>query len=301
MSASALSIALSVAPVVTPVLLTTSLGYFWKKRGQLFDHTFITRLITHLGAPCLVFSTLSHATLGGEDLAMISLGSLLCMIWFAVLGWIGLRVTGQPWRVFLPSLMFPNIGNIGLPICLYAFGKEGLSLAMAYFTVCSVLQFTVGEAIAAGRFRASSLLKVPFLYAAVVALAFNLGSLEPPVWLDNFTTMVGGITVPLMLLALGVALAELKVTQVPRSLMIALGRMALGISGAIIVIWLFGMSGKVAGVMIIQSAMPVAVFNYLFARLYDNSPEDVAGTVVVSTVVSYLSLPLLVSLALLYS
>ena len=39
--------------------------------------------------------------------------------------------------------------------------------------------------------------------------------------------------------------------------------------------------------------MPVAVFSYLFAVRYNRSPEEVAGTVLISTVLSFLSLPLL--------
>jgi malate permease and related proteins len=46
-------------------------------------------------------------------------------------------------------------------------------------------------------------------------------------------------------------------------------------------------------VTILQSAMPVAVFSYLFAVRYNRSPEEVAGTVVISTLLSFASLPAL--------
>ena len=57
--------------------------------------------------------------------------------------------------------------------------------------------------------------------------------------------------------------------------------------------WAFGLEGVERGVVILQSAMPVAVFNYLFAAEYGADPEGVAGMVVISTVLSFLSLPLL--------
>jgi hypothetical protein len=52
------------------------------------------------------------------------------------------------------------------------------------------------------------------------------------------------------------------------------------------------------GVLLIQSSMPVAVFSYLFAARYDRHPEDAAGAILVSTAVSFLTLPALLLLAL---
>ena len=54
-----------------------------------------------------------------------------------------------------------------------------------------------------------------------------------------------------------------------------------------------GYEGSARGVLIIECAMPVAVFNYLYAQLPENRPEEVAGTVLVSTVLSFLTLPAL--------
>lgn len=51
---------------------------------------------------------------------------------------IGLRLTGMPPRVYLPSLVFPDIGNLGLPVCLFAFGQRGLALAIVFFAVTTV-------------------------------------------------------------------------------------------------------------------------------------------------------------------
>ena len=294
---SSLHILVSVLPVVAPVLLTTAAGYAWKRLGQGFDHIFVTRMITSLGAPCLVFSTLSRSSLSFTAISSLALATIACIAWFAGWGLLGLRLSGQPWRVYLPALVFPNIGNIGLPVCLYAFGPDGLSLAMVYFTVCSMLQFTIGEAIAAGRFRLTTLLKVPFVYAALIAVAFCLTETRPPSWLANVTTLIGGLTVPLMLLALGVALAELRVAHLKRALAAAVARLGLGLTGALAIIYLFGLTGIPAGVLLVQSMMPVAVFNYLFAKIYGNAPEEVAGTVIVSTALTYLLLPFLVSFA----
>jgi hypothetical protein len=73
-------------------------------------------------------------------------------------------------------------------------------------------------------------------------------------------------------------------------------RLVLGAAGGWAVAEMFGFEGTAKGVLVVQSAMPVAVFNYLFACMYGNGPEEVAGMVVVSTGIAYLGLPALVAL-----
>jgi len=288
----------SLSAVVVPVLLVSAIGYAWCRLRLPFDHHFITDLITNVAAPFLAFSTFSQVHLDGGKLAVMGLASLACLGFFALCSVVGLRLARLPLRVYLPSLVFPNIGNIGLPVCLFAFGETGLALAMVYFAICTVLQFTVGRAIAAGRLQLGEVLRVPFVYAVVLALIVSECGLTIPAWLSNTTAMVGATAVPLMLLALGVALGELRVNHLRRALVLSLARLLIGLAGGAAIAALLGLEGMERGVVMIQSAMPVAVFNYLFARVYGNEPDEVAGMVVVSTTLSYLSLPLVVWLAL---
>jgi malate permease and related proteins len=116
---------------------------------------------------------------------------------------------------------------------------------------------------------------------------------ELPKFLGNTLHLLGGLTIPLMLLTLGISLATLKVTRLKRNLLLSLLRLG---GGAIIgfgVGSLFGAGEMAAGVLVIQSAMPVAVFSFLFAQYFAREPADVAAMVVLSTLLSFLSLPLL--------
>ena len=61
---------------------------------------------------------------------------------------------------------------------------------------------------------------------------------------------------------------------------------------------LFRSSGPARGAVLVQSSMPSAVFNYLFAARYGNHPEEVAGVVFLSTVLSFVTLPLLMAFVL---
>jgi predicted permease len=104
---------------------------------------------------------------------------------------------------------------------------------------------------------------------------------------------MAGLTIPLMLLTLGVSLARLRVPRFSRSLLVALARMGLGFGAGLAVAHVFGLDGVARGVLILDASMPVAVFNYLLAERYDRAPDEVAGAVVVSTLLSFGTLPLL--------
>jgi predicted permease len=194
--------------------------------------------------------------------------------------------------------MFPNAGNMGLPLCLFAFGEEGLTLAIVFFAVFSIAQFTIGVSIAAGDLSLKRLLRMPLPYAVLLSMPFVATQTPAPAWLANTLELVGGLTIPLMLLALGVSLARLQVSSLGRSALLAGLRLGGGVLIGVALGWILDLEPAMRGVFIIQCAMPVAVFNYLFAQLYGRKPEEVAGAIVLSTGVSFLTLPLLLLLVL---
>lgn len=287
-----------IAAVLAPSLLITIVGFMWGRSRHGFDQEFVTRLVTNVGAPCLVFSALTKTPLPGREVMAMSGATFVCLAIFAAVGSGVLLATRLSVRTYLPSVLFPNIGNMGLPICLFAFGERGLTLATVYFASVSVWQFTAGPAIAAGRFDLGFLLRVPFIYAVIAALVVGGFGLSMPQWLANTAGLAGGLTIPLMLLALGVALARLEARSLPRASALSVLRIGLGTATGFGVAHLFGFTGAERGVLVIQSAMPTAVFNYLFANLFRTDPEVVAGVVLISTVLSYLTLPFLVALVM---
>ena len=98
-----------------------------------------------------MFVTLLESRFALADIFRMGGATLACLLLFALVAIPALKLFGGEQRVYLPSLIFPNIGNMGLPICLYAFGPRGLALAMIYFAVTSIGQFTFGPALARGK------------------------------------------------------------------------------------------------------------------------------------------------------
>lgn len=279
--------------VVLPVLLVAGIGFIWAKIGRRFDSVFLTDIATNVGTPCLVAHSLTTLKLARADIAQMGIAVLIAVAGFLVLGIITLRLMKLSPNSYLPALMFPNTGNMGLPLSLFAFGQDGLGLAVVYFGCTVTLQFTLGISLSAGSLSLSRLVRTPTVYAVAISIILLTLNLQLPAWIDNTIGVLGGITIPMMLLTLGVSLAQLKVHEVGRNLLLSCVRLAGGFLIALVIARLFDLPPMAAGVLIIQSSMPVAVFNFLFAQYYGRAHADVAAMVVISTGLSFLTLPLL--------
>ena len=286
------------AAIVAPIFICAGIGFAWARLRKPFESEFVTAIVTTVGTPFLVFSSLTRLPLEMATVAEMAGATCLAFVGFAVVGIAVLKTSGLSLRSYLPALMFPNAGNMGLPLCLFAFGEHGLALAIVYFAVSSTLQFTVGVGIAAGSADPRRLLRLPLIYAVLAALAVVATGVRVPGWIANTADLIGGLTIPLMLFALGVSLARLQVGSLKRSLALSLLRLMGGAALGFGIGWALGLSDAARGVLAIQSAMPVAVFNYLFAQLYRREPAEVAGMIVLSTLISFATLPLLLLLVL---
>ena len=284
--------------VVLPVLVVAAVGFAWVRAGRRFESAFLTDIVSNVGAPCLVAHSLTSLEVSGRLMVEMGQAVIVCLALFGIMGLLVLRLYRLPARSFLPALMFPNTGNMGLPLALFAFGNEGLALAVVYYACTSTLQFTLGVSLASGRLSFGRLLRTPAIYAVVISLVVLAFDIPVPRWIDNTMGLLGGLTIPLMLLALGVSLAQLHVSSLGRNAVLAIVRLVGGFLIGLVVAVMFGLPEVAAGVLLIQSAMPVAVFNFLFEKQYGNAHADVAAMIVISTLLSFVTLPVLVLFAL---
>jgi predicted permease len=279
--------------IVAPIYIAIGAGFVWARAGQPWHTEFVTHLIMTIGAPCLVFSSLVSLTVESSALLQMTVASVAA---FAVTGLVGavlLRIFKLPRTSFLAPVMFPNAGNMGLPVCLFAFGDEGLALGICFYTVATFLQFSVGVSIWRGSVSTSELMREPLFWSVLLAVVVMLTDVPVPAFAMRTTELLGGFTIPLMQLSLGVSLGSLKLGALPRTTGVAVLRLGLGLAVGTTLAELFGLEGVARGVLILDCSMPVAVLNYLLARRYERDPEDVASVVVISTLISLATLPLI--------
>ena len=279
--------------IVAPVFICAAIGFFWAKSGRHYDTEMVTSLVSAIGVPALVLSTLLTVDIDIAALGQMAGVTIGFLVIIAVAGFFLLKGVGYSVRSYLPALVFPNTGNVGIPLSLFAFGAEGMALAVAYFSVCIVFQFTVGVAISSGTASPKALLRVPTLWALMLAVILMSLGVQLPEWTMNTLELLAGFTIPLMLITLGISLQRLKVSTYGKTFLISIFRLAIGFGVSLVIAEALDLEGVMRGVLILQSTLPVAVFNYLFAQKYNTDPETVAGAVVLSTVMSFASMPLL--------
>lgn len=284
--------------IVVPVFVCIAFGVLWAKIGTPFDTGLITSLVYNIGVPCLILATFQKVQLSPAAMAEVALATLACYGSFTLAAILLIRAMRLELASYLPALMFPLTGSMGLPVSYFAFGDEGLALAIVYFTFGTIGSFTIGAAIAEGKASFRGLLRIPVLYAVAIALVMQLTGMRLPEWIFNTANLLGGMVIPAQLVALGFSLLQLKVGGVARSALLGVFRLAMGVAVGFAVADLFDLSGASRAIVIIQSAMPVAVSSYLFAVKFNRKSEEVAGMVVASTALSFVTLPFLLLLVL---
>lgn len=278
--------------VVGPVFLIVLVGYLWARTGKGFDAQFVALIVNGVSTPCLVIDMLTRPGLTLGAVGEMALAACLVLAITAAGAFALVRASGQSIRTYAPSLIWANSGNIGLPLCLFAFGEPGLALAIAGFAVFSVSNYTIGMAIAAGGITFRQVVRMPMTWAILLAVTMMATGTQLPTVGQRTVSLLGALTVPLMLLSLGYALASLRVASYWRSVAFSLARLLGGFAVGWLVALALDLEPVARGVVVIQSAMPAAVLNYLFASRYNNDPQEVASIVVISTLLAVPLLPL---------
>jgi len=288
----------ALAGILLPVFALAGVGYGWRRSGFPFEREFVTRLIMNVSGPCLIVDSLSRLTLPADEF-LVMLGGAAAMFVATVLAAFAiLKLAGLPIRSYLPALAIGNNGNLGLPLCLFAFGQQGLGLAVAVYVTNSVGQFTLTPMLQSGSPPWRTLATTPVVYGALIGSIVLATHVVLPEWIGTTIGLLGDLLIPLMLIALGNTLGGLHAKRLPFAFGWGAARLVLGFAVAWLISEAFGLEGVAKGVLILQGAMPAAIFNYLFAARYDRHPDDVAGIVLVSTLLSALTLPLLVAYVL---
>ena len=281
--------------VMAPVIAGATLGFGWVRLGHDYPVAFVTRLVFNIGTPSLVLASLAGADIDANSFGRTMLATALVLIAMGAATLVSARLLRRDWRVLLAPMMYPNTGNMGLPVVLYAFGEAGFAFGITVMVTVSLFQFTLGTMMTSRGNPLKSLAKTPTVYAILIALALLLTDTDLPPWIANSVDLISGFTVPLMLITLGVSLAHIQVRNLRSGLGFCLLRLPLAAGLAWGIGALLNLPPMAHAILVLQMSMPVAVFNYLFAQKARREPEYVASLVFCSTLLSLIYLPLLLA------
>ena len=287
--------------VLFPVFFVVGVGYYLGKTNPKIDTTFITSFAANIGTPAMVIYAITSTGINFEIFRDYFWYYLLAISLFALVGIITLHLLKIKDIVReLPPLIFPNTGNIGLPICMFAYGSKGLGVSASITSLIILCHFTLGVFLADRKFNLNVILKNPPFYAIIFSAIMLFYGIKMPVFVVNTTEWLMYVTIFLILMSLGNALTRLKVFSLSNALISSFTRMIIGPAIGFLLIFIFDLKGFAAGVLLIQCSMPSAVLNYLVGSIYSPKKivDSIASTIVVSTLISFVTIPIVVYIAL---
>ena len=289
--------------VLFPVFFVVGIGYYLGKKNPKIDTTFITTFAANIGSPAMIIYSLNAEFITFEVFKNYFWYYLIAISCFFVVG-VSLLYFLKVKDIIreLPPLLMPNTGNLGLPLSLFAYGQSGLGVAGAISALIILFHFTIGVFLADRKFNFDVIIKSPPFYAIIISVILLYYNIKLPTFVENTSSLLTYATIFLILMSLGIALTRLKVFSFNKALVCSFGRVILGPIIGFGVIKIFNLNGFAAGVLLIQCSMPSAVLNYLIATMYSSKKivDSVASTIVVSTFMSFITIPIVIFFALKY-
>ena len=293
---------LKLIDVIAPVFFVIGIGYYLGKKNPEINTDFITTFAGNVGTPAMIFYTITTTGVTLNVFTEYFIYALIIIGGFSLVGIIFLLLLKKDFISELPPLILPNTGNMGIPICLFAYGTAGLGVASAIASVIILLHFTLGVLLAKKSFSFDILIKNMPIYGIIVSVIFLYFEWNVPGYLENTTFLLTYATIFLVLMSLGIALSRLKVVSWTHASILGAVRVIIGPLIGFGLIKFLNLTGFAAGVLLIQSCMPSAVLTYLVGSMYSERKvvDSVASVIVTSTVMSFITIPIVVFFSLKY-
>ena len=283
--------------IVLPTFIVILVGFLFGKIKRI-DMSAVVDVVIYIGMPALAFTSMLDKDIVLADAAKVWAAAIIIILGCGMIAWVVFKLIRQRHSGLYVPIGMMNSVNIPFPITYLAFGSEGLFAAILFYIPQSLLAYTIGIFIMAGKHWRESIkegFKIPPIYAAVLGLIFNLTGVKVPELVINPLSFIGTLVIPLVLLVLGYNLSRVKISSLPTTLLASFLRVGVGLGLGFLTAGLFGLTGILRAVVILDSAMPAAATASILATKYDNEAELVSSVVFVTTVASLVVIPFLLS------
>lgn len=298
-----MELALITAQQVAVLFLLIGTGMVAVKTGvlKLENKQALSNLLVYIIVPAMVvnsyrmeFSTQILRNLlaaFGMSVLSVLLGTVITLLLTA-------HKTGSRMPIFRFACIFSNAAYMGFPLISALFGSEGLLYASAYVTVFNILLWTLGYGLVSGgssvKEVARSLVRTPVLYAIVVGLGIYLLQIPLPTLITQPLELLAGVNTPLSMLITGMLIAAGDVRSIVTDKHIwklASVRMLLIPAATLALFGVLGFHGTAAQVVTLLECCPAAAITSVFAVQFGHDEHFAAGSVVLTTLLSIITLP----------
>ncbi|HIO96654.1 MAG TPA: AEC family transporter [Leucothrix sp.] len=281
-----------VLPVLFPIFVLILIGFVYAKYNAVNMET-ANRMNMEIFIPALLIDALSRQSFSILDYKTLALVAVLVILSSGVLAWLFAKAFKLSVPMFVPSMMFNNSGNMGLPLAVLAFGEDALSAAVILFLAENLLHFTLGTYIVNGKISWWNLLKMPVNIATIIGLVLSFTRWEMPEIIYTPIHLLAQIVIPLMLVSLGVRMTQIDFSAWRIGLIGAVVCPLVSVIPAFIILLFIPLEPMQRAQLLVFATLPPAVLNFMFAEKYQKSPIEVASIVAVGNGFSIVSLSLM--------
>jgi malate permease and related proteins len=281
--------------VVLPTFIAIVIGYVLGKTIKI-NMSGVVDIVFYIGLPALAFVSILSQQIVLMDAAKVWASNLMVTLGCGLIGWLVFKFKKEKHSGLYLPISLPNTVNIPFPIISLAYGSAGLLVATLYYIPNILLLYSLGVFISAGkswRENLKTMLKVPTIYTAILALVFNLANVKVPELVIKPLDFIGSMVVPLVVLTLGYSLSQVRITSLLTTFIASMIRLGGGMGLGFLAASVFDLTGVFKSVVILVSAMPAAVNTYMITAKYKNEEDLVASVVFVTTVISLVLIPFL--------
>lgn len=277
-----------------PIVILIIIGYYWKKKELPFDKDMISSLIMNLGTPALLIASINNKDLTSENIITILIYGTIIIAICTILTIAYLKFENKPIRPFLQSFIFPNTGGLGIPIVYVLLGQTAFVYAITFSVLINIYHFTIGLWLSNSSLNLKKALQTPVLYALVLALAFKGTNTQVPFIIEDVCKMLGGIVIPLLLIAFGSSLVGIKIGQNIKAVRMGVVRVILGFLVVCTIFYFGNFEPVLIYTLLIQYSMPIATTSYLFALRFNGPSDEIAVMTASSTIAILFLLPVII-------
>ena len=277
---------------LTPILLLIFIGFVLGKKTDYLNSPSLGVLVSNLGLPALLLYSVLSMNMQIFSMLKIIAATVIVLIIVALASYAFLKALKLPTRFYLPPLVNPNTGNLGIPIAYALFGNEGMAIAVVISSIVQISHFTLGVGFMSGAYHPKQLLKngpVIALLIGALLLSFKV-SLSTP--LMATLSMLSNITLPIMLMLLGKSLSNLNIkesSKISRAAILSVFRPVVGGLSACLVVYFLPLNPLESSVLIVLNAMPVAVISYMLTIKFKGPVDELALMILISLPVSLIT------------
>jgi len=290
------------------ILIIMAIGYLIKQIGWVSTDNIkgFNTIVMNIALPCLMFNSLYTfdlsmiSTLGTIPIIGVCCGILMAIITFLIFNLLKIDET-KKWSL-LTAVVIGNTGFIGFPVIMGIFGETGF-LRAVFFNLADNLMFVIIYTLLIVKFNGeyrkiiNKILHMPFIWGILIGLTFNIFNIPIGDVLSTTISYLGDITIPLILLTIGLSMQFDKIKEdLNLSLLATALKLFIYPIIALIILSIIPMNTFENNIILIQGGMPAAMVTLSLAIEFDLDTNLATNTIVISTLLSLITLPILISI-----